>query len=236
MGKAGVKNDTVSKCAEVEVDAHKAVDDRECAGVNMVTNEKLGGESGSSALNSDVPTAFKQTEFASTYEARIQQTPAPENKKVMFVNGARGESICILKPPPDAKIKSILDDSGVDGVEYKNGVPNFLPFMKVEVEIDHMVGGKGKFGNKARDLNFQQANTKLANELNNDPELAKKFGMEVGKIKASDVERYRVKNNLTWHELNDTKTMQLVPTEINATFGHLGGVGEINSGAYETKK
>ena len=86
MGKAGVKNDTVSKCAEVEVDAHKAVDDRECAGVNMVTNEKLGGESGSSALNSDVPTAFKQTEFASTYEARIQQTPAPENKKVMFVN------------------------------------------------------------------------------------------------------------------------------------------------------
>ena len=37
------------------------------------------------------------------------------------------------------------------------------------------------------------------------------------------------------HELNDTKTMQLVPTEINATFGHLGGVGEINSGAYETR-
>ena len=46
MGKAGVKNDTVSKCAEVEVDAHKAVDNRECAGVNTDANEKLGGESG----------------------------------------------------------------------------------------------------------------------------------------------------------------------------------------------
>lgn len=50
MGKAGVKNDTVSKCAEVEVDAHKAVDNRECAGVNTDANEKLGGESGSENL------------------------------------------------------------------------------------------------------------------------------------------------------------------------------------------
>ena len=44
---------------------------------------------------------------------------------------------------------------------------------------------------------------------------------------------YRIKNNLTWHELNDTKIMQLVPTKINSTFGHLGGVGEINAGAYK---
>ena len=50
MGKAGVKNDTVSKCAEVEVDAHKVVDNRECAGVNTDANEKLGGESGSENL------------------------------------------------------------------------------------------------------------------------------------------------------------------------------------------
>lgn len=27
--------------------------------------------------------------------------------------------------------------------------------------------------------------------------------------------------------------MQLVPTEINAKFGHLGGVGEINVGFFE---
>ena len=29
------------------------------------------------------------------------------------------------------------------------------------------------------------------------------------------------------------ENMQLVPTEINAKFGHLGGVGEINAGAFE---
>ncbi|PGD64038.1 NAD+--asparagine ADP-ribosyltransferase-like protein, partial [Bacillus toyonensis] len=33
--------------------------------------------------------------------------------------------------------------------------------------------------------------------------------------------------------VNDVKIMQLVPTEINKRFGHLGGVGEINAGAFE---
>ena len=41
-----------------------------------------------------------------------------------------------------------------------------------------------------------------------------------------------MKNKLTWHELNDGVTIQLVPTEINKG-GHLGGVGEINAGAFE---
>jgi len=27
--------------------------------------------------------------------------------------------------------------------------------------------------------------------------------------------------------------MQLVPTKINSTFGHFGGAGEINAGAFE---
>lgn len=43
----------------------------------------------------------------------------------------------------------------------------------------------------------------------------------------------RDKYKLTWHELNDVKTMQLVPTKINSTYGHLGGVGEVNAGAFE---
>ena len=38
---------------------------------------------------------------------------------------------------------------------------------------------------------------------------------------------------LTWHELNDVKTIQLVPTEVNGKFGHLGGVREINAGAFK---
>lgn len=63
--------------------------------------------------------------------------------------------------------------------------------------------------------------------------MARQFGMKAGSIKRADVAKYRNRNGLTWHELNDVKTLQLVPTEINDTFGHLGGVGEINAGAFE---
>ncbi|URZ03547.1 hypothetical protein CLAUR_036080 [Clostridium felsineum] len=188
------------------------------------------GESG----GKDIPPAFKQEDFASSYEARINQTPAEANVKVEF-KGNRGESLCTLKPPPDPELKKILDKAGVDGIQYKNGVPDFSPVSKAEVEIKYMLGGKGVNGNKARNLNFEQANTELAKKLNKSSELAKKFDMVAGNIKPSDIEKYRVKNNLTWHELNDTKTIQLVPTKINSTFGHTGGVGEINAGAYKNK-
>ncbi len=52
------------------------------------------------------------------------------------------------------------------------------------------------------------------------------------KIKAGDIADNREELKLTWRELNDGKTMQLVPSEINSKFGHLGGVGEINAGAF----
>lgn len=176
--------------------------------------------------------AFKQEEFASTYESRFKQTPAETNLKVVF-EGARRESLCTLKPPPDPTLQKILDDAGINGIEYRNGVPDFSPLAKAQLEIDYMLGGKGPKGNAARDYNFKQANELLAGKLNNSPEMAHQFGMEAGGITAKDIEKYRVKNKLTWHELNDGVTMQLVPTEINAQFGHLGGVGEIDAGAFK---
>ncbi len=201
---------------------------------STVTNVK------SSSLADDVldteiimkPTAHKQTEFASTYEARLNQTPSIENKKVQFV-GTRGESLAILKPPPDPALEKWLKDAGVDGILYSNAIPDFSPVSRAEVEIEYMLGSVGPNGNKARNLNFQQANAQLASMLNESPEMAKEFGFEAGNIKISDIEKYRIKNDLTWHELNDGKTLQLVPSDINITFGHLGGVGEINAGLFK---
>lgn len=57
--------------------------------------------------------------------------------------------------------------------------------------------------------------------------------MKPGGITARNIEKFRVDNDLTWHELNDVRTMQLVPSKINGTFGHIGGVGEINAGAFK---
>ena len=178
-------------------------------------------------LGDEVPPAFRQTEFASSYESRLNQTPALNNTKVQF-EGIRGESKCILKPPPNQQLKELLDEVGIDGIEYRNAVPDFSPTAKAQVEINYMLGGTGNYGGKARKANFDQSDQKLADQLNNSPEFAKQFGMESGNISSRDIKKYREINKLTWHELNDVKTMQLVPTEINRDFGHLGGVGEIN--------
>lgn len=45
--------------------------------------------------------------FASSYDARINQTPSLSNKKVQFV-GDRGESQCVLKPPPDPELERLI--------------------------------------------------------------------------------------------------------------------------------
>ncbi|PRT02499.1 hypothetical protein C6356_26635 [Bacillus wiedmannii] len=187
---------------------------------------------GTGNREAEVPPAFRQTDFASSYEARLNQTPALENPKVEF-EGIRGESKCILKPPPDRQLKQILDEVGIEGIQYKNAVPDFSPTAKAQVEINYMLGGKGTYGGKARRANFVQSDQKLADQINGSSELASQFGMESGKISARDIKKYREKNKLTWHELNDVKTMQLVPTKINSEFGHLGGVGEINAGAFK---
>ncbi|WP_425457442.1 HNH endonuclease [Bacillus marasmi] len=186
---------------------------------------------GTDNLDVEVPPAFRQTEFASSYEARLNQTPSMINTKIEF-DGKRGESLCMLKPPPDPDLKRILDEASIEGIQYKNGVPDFSSVAKAQVEINYMLGGKSVYGGKARRANFIQSDQKLADQINNSPELARQFGMDSGTISARDIKKYREINNLTWHELNDVKTMQLVPTKINSEFGHLGGVGEINAGAF----
>ena len=45
----------------------------------------------------------------------------------------------------------------------------------------------------------------------------------------SQVEAYRTSNNLTWHEMSNMQSMQLVPRQVNLTFTHFGGVAEYNA-------
>lgn len=45
-------------------------------------------------------------------------------------------------------------------------------------------------------------------------------------VTPKEVKKWRKQNKYTWHEDNDLKTMDLVPSVINSKFGHLGGVSE----------
>lgn len=120
-------------------------------------------------------TAFSPEEFASNSKERISKTPADINKNVEFV-GERVNSKCVPKNK-DSSLAKTLNDCDVDGIEYKNGVADFSPTLKAEVQIDYMLGGKGKKGTKAIQSNFAQADYAMASELNRDSSSASRLGI-----------------------------------------------------------
>lgn len=100
----------------------------------------------------------------------------------------------------------ILDKYGIDGIEFKNGEPDFSPVAKGTVEIDHFTDNRyGKEGN------FDQACEKLAEQR----------GCTKEEVKA-----WMKENKYTWHERSDCKTMDKVPTEIHGNIRHSGGISE----------
>ncbi|MEY8747009.1 HNH endonuclease [Paenibacillus tundrae] len=56
--------------------------------------------------------------------------------------------------------------------------------------------------------------------------LDKEWSTPEKKWTAADVADWREDNNYTWHERNDLEGTQLVPSKINGTYNHLGGVEE----------
>lgn len=148
--------------------------------------------------------------FFSSYKERLDQTPLDGPRG--HWEGERGSSKFI---PSNEEIKNILAKFGLDGIEYKNGVPDFSRCSECTVEIENMSPQRrGKGGN------FEQCDAKCAEVWNQE----KRDGRS--DWTARDVEQWRMENKYTWHERNDRKTCDLVPTEINDYFGHLGGVSE----------
>ena len=146
------------------------------------------------------------TKFRAPYSpkiARYDQTP--KSGEAGTWTGKRGESNFVLNTP-------ITTKSGVTITEcnYINGMPDFSPYAKATVDITGMTTSRA-------------SNYNLADQV-----LASKWTNTAKTWTAADVKAYRESLGLTWHEMNNMKTMQLVPTEVNSTFKHLGGVSEIN--------
>ena len=149
----------------------------------------------------------------STYNARLVQTP--KNDEYGHWTGKRGESEYIYDKAKTIKISSdkyVTVEAGTK-VSYQNCVPDFSPFQEAQVRIHQMTN--------SRIDNFDQADEILAEHWDRIQYQGKSWNK-------SDVKSYRRSNNLTWHEMNNMEYMQLVPTEVNSAFGHLGGVGEYN--------
>ena len=137
---------------------------------------------------------------------RIAQTPI----EGVIYTGARGRSDCY---PVSAEERRFLrKEGGQEFVSYnRSAEPDFTPFAKVEVQISNM--------SEERYKNFSSANEKL---------LKTDWAKERNLVSKSDIKKYCSQNQLTWHEKSNGITMQLVPTRINANYGHSGGVAEFS--------
>lgn len=158
--------------------------------------------------NKEGKEAAEGENYFSSYDERLRQTPKEDSDRGEW-DGERGESKFI---PYDQEIKDILAEYGLDGIVYKDGIPDFSEVSESTVEIDNMTENRAE--------NFKQCDEKAAEQWN-------KEGRD-GRTDwtARDVAQWRKENGYSWHERNDMKTCDLVPTKINDYFGHLGGVSE----------
>ena len=146
--------------------------------------------------------------YNSTLEERIKRTPKENAIRGMWT-GDRGESWYI---PADKSVNAILHVFELDGILYKEGIPDFSVCAKVTVSIENM--------NEIRRENFWKCDVKCAEKWSGEKYEGKSSWT------SKDVKQWRKENGYTWHERNDMVICDLVPTKINRFFGHLGGVSE----------
>lgn len=166
---------------------------------------------------------FKSKEFEQGDFVGVRFGLLPSNNGTW--SGDRGESVWIPdenhKPecktpncrenPGDLTWEEIMAKYDIDGIPFKDGYPDFSEVAVGEVEIDD-------FGTD-RQKNFDQADEKLAEQWT-------KEGKDGKEWTAEDVKQWRKENNHTWHECEDCKTMQLVPTEVHNNVPHEGGISK----------
>lgn len=140
----------------------------------------------------------------STYKQRVDRTPI--NSERGKWTGERGESTYELSEPITR-----ADGKVIDKASYTNGVVDLSHYSEAEVKITNM--------NDNRNQNFKKADEVLA-------KLWDSMRYKNRRWTAKDIEKYRKNFKLSWHEMNNMSSMQLVPEEANSSFGHLGGVAE----------
>lgn len=153
-------------------------------------------------------TEIKENNYLSTYDERLKRTPRDDGDRGDW-KGDRGESKFI---PNDSEIQKLLEKNSLDGIEYDDGIPDFSEVSESTVEIDNMTENRAE--------NFMQCDEKCAEQWNKEARDGKTDWT------ARDVARWRKDNGYSWHERNDMRTCDLIPTIINTYFGHLGGVSE----------
>lgn len=94
----------------------------------------------------------------------------------------------------------IKSEYGIDGVDFKDGEPDFSEVSKGEVTLDQKETDRG--------IVFNEADTKLAEQRGCEP---------------WEVYKWRKENGYTWHETSDGLRAQKVPNIVHGNVSHAGG-------------
>lgn len=92
-----------------------------------------------------------------------------------------------------------------ESISYHNNEPDFSSFSRGTVQLSPFPSRR-----TGNDGTYTQAMAALARETNQT---------------VKDIEHMMEEEHLTWHECSDRKTMMLIPSIINATYKHTGGIG-----------
>lgn len=166
--------------------------------------------------------SVESCDYPSSYKERLDRTPSIENPNGKW-SGDRGESMFI---PTDDRFRELLQSKGVESINYKDAIPDFSPIAEAKVTIQgmsqHRLSLIGENGERIVG-NYEKADIECAKAWN----LEQRDGKD--DWTHQDVKNWREANGYTWHEDNDMKTCDLVPTEVNKVCSHLGGVSEIKN-------
>ena len=144
-------------------------------------------------------------ELLTTSEERIEMAKHSDG----IWKGDPGNSLFI---PNNADARKALNKYGQEGIEYRDGIPDFSKVSEATVTIDNMTS-------KIYD-NYRQADIKCADQWN----LEAKDGRT--DWKPQDIRAWREKNHYSWHERSDRKTMDLAQGDVHGECKHFGGRAE----------
>lgn len=207
-------NTTPSEINDKRIDNYKTTFDTDITDVNDHRISDFETKKGNE-MNSEITDNLD--DYYSTYKERIDQTPT-ENSSLGTWEGIRGESKFL---PEDNETKQCLEKYGIDGIEYKNGIPNFDPITLEKVKIDMGVNRFSIFdGDRTILGNYEKADNALAEKWNAN----KKDGKE--DWTKNDIKSWVREEGLVRHENNDMTTVSYMPRKPHHDFTHLGGVSE----------
>ena len=176
-------------------------------------------------------------------EQNVRDSKLPSDSRVSWENGTKGNGICIIHDDAEIKIydKGIKDTIilsgleykaylkevyGQDYVEYNNNEPDFYPFVEdlpkaqindflISNDIDEKATGDF-YGCVTVDI-MESDRSKTFSKAT--AEAAEQMGVSINTINT-----YMEEHNLTWHECGDRKHIIMIPSDINKTFAHSGGI------------